>query len=234
MSQPFVIVLTGTIVPNSTLVEHRDFRQRRLEYLKAINYYRRFSTVYFLENSSYDLQADQEFSSLQNVKIRKFPVSKFYQLGKGYQEFEMLDNWVRSEKLMPSRWVKITGRYIITNFAEIFSDCIRSDSDEIIIEQRLWPSTEARTELFCISTATYENSLLGIYNLCDDSKGVWIEHVVRSKIRAVERVRTFKALPLIVGVSGTTGVALSVGWRKRLKYYLYPALSIVSRRYRLL
>ena len=53
MDNDIAIVLTATIIPNSILTEHSDFILRRAEYLKAIEYYKKYANVFFLENSSY-------------------------------------------------------------------------------------------------------------------------------------------------------------------------------------
>ena len=94
------IVLTGTIVPNSNFTTYTNPQVRRAEYLAAIHYYSGFAPVYFLENSAYDLASDPEFISSEDVAIRKFPVSKFAERGKGFQEFEMLDAWLNQKSIL--------------------------------------------------------------------------------------------------------------------------------------
>lgn len=233
MSYAPSVVLTGTIVPNAIFVAHGDFRERRDEYLQAIEYYRRFAPVYFLENSSYDIFADKDFFKYENVMVRKFPLSEHFDKGKGYQEFEMIDRWVCSEKSIPSRWIKVTGRYIFSNFEDIYSDCLGS-SDHIIIEQRIPPAKIARTDLFCVSTSFYCDTFLGLYRGCDDSKGRWIEHLVREKLQHVGGFRTFRIMPLGQGVSGSTGAVFSAGLRKRLKSIVYRLASVFCKKYRLI
>ena len=83
------LVLTATIVPNDALGSHVDWQMRRREYLAALEFYRAASTVYFLENSSYDLLADRDFCELEGVALRKFEPSPDTQYGKGYLEFEL-------------------------------------------------------------------------------------------------------------------------------------------------
>ena len=72
------IVLTGTITPNTNLVNnHLDPQARRNEYLAAINFYRQFGEVYFLENSIYPLDRDPDFQDIPNVFIRNFQYQFF-------------------------------------------------------------------------------------------------------------------------------------------------------------
>jgi hypothetical protein len=106
------IVLTGTIIPNTTLhTQYVDPEARRQDYLNAIHFYRNFAPVYFLENSSYDLKGDRAFQAIPKVTVHQFNASSPAR-GKGFQEFEMLDQWIAIEPNLPKRWVKITGRYL--------------------------------------------------------------------------------------------------------------------------
>ena len=72
------IVLTGTIVPNAIKTVHRNWKVRRNEYLEAITYYKKFSKVYFIENSHYDISHDSEFSSDERFKYFKFATANGY------------------------------------------------------------------------------------------------------------------------------------------------------------
>jgi hypothetical protein len=232
MNDNISIVLTGTIVPNAIRVEHTDFQRRRDEYLRAIEYYHEFAPVYFLENSTYDVMGDREFFKYDNVHIRKFPVSNNYHKGKGYQEFEMLDNWFNTEQLLPSRWIKITGRYIVVNFEDIFRDCINNYLYDLIIEQRILPSKIAHTDVFYVTSLFYRDHFIGVYQDSDDSRGKYIEHIIRERIRRIDRFRTFKMMPLISGINGSTGEALLISNKKRLKYQIRKMIYIIYKKYR--
>ena len=111
------IVLTGTIIPDAIKTVHRNWKVRRNEYLGAIRYYKKFSKVYFIENSHYDISHDGEFSSNERFQCFKFGASEEFERGKGYQEFQMLDEFVKAG-LEENSFIKVTGRYIYKNFAE--------------------------------------------------------------------------------------------------------------------
>ena len=202
------IVLTGTIVPNASFTVINDPSRRRQEYLDAIRYYSQFAPVHFLENSSHELSSDADFISSARVTIRQFPVSLFARKGKGYQEFEMLDSWVSSNKNPPRRWVKITGRYIVRNISDILMDCRRAESYAFIIDL-CGRSKIARTHLFYAETDAYRNYLLDSYRECNDESGDWIERVLFNKIRGWDerRTRTFSLEPNVTAVSGSTGAS---------------------------
>ena len=147
MNTEIPIVLTGTIIPNTNIrMKHLDAEKRRKEYLNCINYYRNFAPVYFLENSSYPVEEDLEFTSIPNVEIRKFPVSSFPEKGRGFQEFEMIDSFIKNEKNIPNKFLKITGRYFYTNIKDILIDI-----------SFLWEITINIRSIFALSSSSWKN-----------------------------------------------------------------------------
>jgi hypothetical protein len=209
MNPDIAILLTGTIIPHSSFVVHADPKLRRDEYITAIKYYSQFCPVYFLENSEYDIFADPEFFSCTNVTIRKFPVSAEYSRGKGFQEFEMIDKWIETEKTPPRRIIKITGRYIINNFHQIFSEC-RNVEEEISLIDLYYKSKGAISSLFSITWDNYIRYFKGAYLECDDQKGLWIERILFKKITSSNlKTRFFQNEPHVYGISGSTGTKLS-------------------------
>lgn len=203
------IVLTGTITPNAPFTVHNDPQIRRREYLEAINFYRKFAPVYFLENSGYPLIDDAEFNQFSNVMLRPRPRSTSPERGKGYQEFEMLDGWLADEPDQPRRWLKITGRYLYRNFARLLDDCHREQQAQIIID-RCALSRIARSYLFYIESDFYRDHLAGIYRECQDDAGEWIERVLYRHLAKLPdlKARIFSLEPRLTGVSGTTGSSI--------------------------
>jgi len=184
--QKIVIVLTGTIVPNVIInSKHNDAYKRRNEYLDCIRFYTQFSKVYFLENSSYSLEEDSEFKDIPNLVIRKFLPSLFPERGKGFQEFEMLDKWIETEKDLVEKFVKITGRYLYPNFNSIWKECHQNTGRKILINQYLL--AQAGVELFFTDTNFYRENFLGLYHYSDDMKGVNIDMCVYKKLNSLSK-----------------------------------------------
>jgi hypothetical protein len=218
MTSDISILLTGTIIPHSSFVVHSDPNLRRDEYIVAIKYYSQFCPVYFLENSEYDIFADPEFLSCTNVTVRKFPVSTQYSRGKGFQEFEMIDKWFETEKNPPRRIIKITGRYIIKNFQQIFSECCNVEEDICLIDLYRKPKV-AISSLFSITRDNYFRYFKGIYQECDDQKGFWIERILFKKITSSNlKTRFFQHEPQVYGISGSLGTILS---GRKINYIIY-------------
>ena len=233
MTKQLSIVLTATILPNAIRTEYSDFMLRRAAYLKAIDFYQEYSDVYFLENSAYDLASDVDFFKYKNVHIRKFSPSKFYAKGKGYQEFEMLDSWLNTEKLVPSRWIKISGRYLVSDFDKVFAECLNENKYNLIIEQKLLSGRGALTDVFYVTSEFYKRCFLGIYQFSDDATDIFIEHVVYETLQNSDEFRLFREIPMVTGISGSTGLALDITLKRKLKREIRNFLYRFNNKYRI-
>lgn len=232
-TKDLAIVLTGTIVPNNRYARHPNPQQRRAEYLEAICYYRRFARVCFLENSSYSLASDPEFVESPDVSILKLPLSMLPEKGKGYQEFEMLDAWLETEREIPLRWIKVSGRYIYRDFERLLGDCLREPSWHMVIDQHRC-SRMAKTSVFYVETAYYRANLAGLYRDCDDDTGEWVERVLYRRLASLREreVRIFSVEPDVVGTSGSTGASLEDGrLRHSVKRLLRKLNFSIDKRY---
>lgn len=201
------IVLTGTIIPNDTKAAHRDWEMRRREYLDAIKYYKKFSQVYFLENSHYDLSHDAEFTGDEKFQCFKFRGSKQSKVGKGHQEFQMLDEFV-SQKLNNDCFVKVTGRYIYENFDEIFSFILREKCKYDVIIDAFIRSRIALTSLFYVKKNTYLQCFQNSYLEMDDSEGIYAEHVIYRALKAPCLYTFFPRAPILNAITGTEGLKI--------------------------
>ena len=203
-SESLAIVLTGTIIPNTALyTKHFDAEARRREYLAAIHLYLKFAPVIFLENSSYNLSQDTAFESVRGLTVYQL-ISPEPEKGKGFQEFNMLDQWIQTEANLPKRWIKITGRYFYPEFEKIWQECC-TQQVSLIINQYLF-ANRADTALFCINTEFYREYLLNLYSQCDDAEGRFIETVLSKRLRKIPRshYRRFMNHVICTGISGHT------------------------------
>ncbi|MBF0485472.1 MAG: hypothetical protein HQL16_03045 [Candidatus Omnitrophica bacterium] len=225
------IVLTGSITPNIS-ISHMDPVKRRQEYLKAIKYYANFAKVYFLENSTYPLLTDQEFLGLKNCVLRKIPLSAHPERGKGYQEFEMLTHWVKTEVVLPDRFIKITGRYHVLNFKDIFKECLAQPSPCFLIDCLKYKAL-ALTWLFCIETQMYQEKLHDLYLGCNDDAGDWVERILfRRLFKGNIEFSFFRNEPKIARIDGTTGCLIRPpAVRHWVKAFLRCANRVFDKKY---
>jgi len=225
------IVLTGTIIPNAIKVVHCDWRKRRTEYLDAIKFYKKFSKVYFIENSHYDLLYDSAFSNDERFQCFKFEASKEFERGKGYQEFEMLDEFVKAG-LEEDSFIKVTGRYIYKNFGKILSLIMSEDGKYELVIDTFIRRKVALTTLFYVRRETYLQHFQDRYLEMDDSKGIWAEHVIYRILKNVGSYACLPRAPILNAISGSTGETIRMndhGAKLRVKdvqRILFRALNI--------
>jgi hypothetical protein len=220
------IVLTAAIIvstgPNA--VTEADIRKQ--QYLTALRYYSRFAPVYFLENSGYDLLNDAEFTAIPGVRLRQIPAQANEGRGKGYREFHSLDLWYDAEAQPPARVLKITGRYLFANIADLLAEC-RDTPEDVLLFDRYGGDQMALTYIFSVSAAGYAKYLRGLYREVNDPDGVWIEHVVyRALAKHGAQCRLFRHEPDIGGISGSSGQEMRAG---RFKFFLKQAARSVNR-----
>jgi hypothetical protein len=230
VSADVAILLTGSIAPAVAFVALNDIAERRKQYLSALHFYRNFAPVYFLENSDYDVSRDPQFSDLSGVKIRKFEMLPDKGRGKGYQEFAMVDRWYDTEPTPPSRFLKITGRYILRNVVNLLAECRCAPKDTLLIDE--YPGRRvALTSVFSADWKRYGQVMKGLYRQMDDSAGTWAEHVFYRALMREAGVQSFANEPDLAGISGSTGAALEDSrWKWAAKQISRTANRTITKR----
>ncbi len=196
------IIITGTIVPQSNFVRIRDWRERRGQYIHALRFFCRDYGVIFLENSAYDFSCDNGFDidNLTIIKLRDAD-SAGYELGKGHQEFKMLDAFLATGDA-PSRFIKLSGRRTLKQIAYFQHNYARSTCQWF----DLWQNDGfADTTFFCCDRNFYNAHLRGLYLLANDASGAIIEKIVYQALVQVPGIRFHPVTPLYEGVHGTSG-----------------------------
>jgi hypothetical protein len=175
------IIITGTLTPNVKIFEPENPQIRQKQYLDVLSYYqKKFSEpIYFLENSSYDFSNDDGFNKLfdSGIQLIKFPLSNKTYEGKGYQEFQMIDQFIKESSSDYSSFVKITGRYKFHNIKNL-TDFSWNGLVIDIYRRYKW----AVTNIFCSTYDFYQKYLKDIYSEVNDSHGQSIERRIYKKI----------------------------------------------------
>jgi hypothetical protein len=202
------IVLTGTIIPQAIYTKYAEAHQRRLEYLTAINFYRKFAPVFFLENSLFDMASDQEFKQEKDFSPIKIAIDRDFSKGKGYQEFQTLDTFV-SKHFQGNAFIKITGRYIFKNFSAIYR-CLESNpAKECVVMDIHTRRKVAITSIFYSTKDFYLRWLYGKCKQMDDSKDIWAERIYFKELLHNPEVTFFSRKPLLTVQEGSTGLFIN-------------------------
>lgn len=197
------VILTGTV---DTL---GDVKRRREEYMTGIDYYgkRLKGDVYFLENSSYDFEADRDFSELlarYEIKLVKMKRERDEAKGKGYQEFSKLDRFVEKWGEAYDSFAKINGRYLVKNAEKLYD----LPCDKMIIDRHRKMKVGV-TGFFICDMAFYSKKIKGLYKKADDRKNYFIEHALYALLEKEKNgVAIFPENPEYEGRSGSYGGSL--------------------------
>ena len=192
-------------MPNVPDILQSDVQRRRDEYLAALRFYRTELDlpIFFLENSSYDVEGDEDFQNLfeQGIELMKFPPSKHPEKGKGYQEFEVLDQAVSQLSEQYASIIKVTGRYIVENIKQLAGLSVSGIVADLHRKMEV-----AITGCFIADRKFYTEYFAGLYQSCNDENGDWIERVLYQTIKQKElwaRVDLFPENPIYKGVPGS-------------------------------
>ena len=201
------VLITGTIVPNVSLhgregqtaakrAEYENVASRRARYLENLRWYasKLELPIYFLENSVYDFESDGEIQDLfggEQLHLMRLPVSAAADRGKGYQEFEMIDEAVLRLAGTHEAFVKVSGRYLFRNVQHLFPKRLPGIAIDLLRRPRV-----AITSVFACRFDFYRAHLAGAYREADDARGWWIERELYSRLSGAA-LRS-EARPLLV------------------------------------
>ena len=199
------VLITGTIAPNVPDILRSDVQRRRVEYLDALRFYRAELDlpIFFLENSSFDVEGDEDFRQLfeQDIELVKFEPSEHPEKGKGYQEFEVLDHAIDQLSAQFTSIIKVTGRYKVENIKQLARHMINGIMADLHRKKEV-----AITGCFIADRKFYAEYIAGLYRKCNDENGDWIERVLYRTIKKQdlwEHVDLFPENPIYTGVPGS-------------------------------
>jgi len=239
--KPFnVLLLTATITPPSgvPLLERTDPQLRLQDYEKALQFYLQFvnkgiDAIIFAENSNSDVSSlksiVEQFGLADAVEFLVFdgldyPIS----YGRAYGEFNLINYTMRNSQTIAIHqdnllvW-KITGRYLIRNFAQIMAH--KPSNIDIYVNSRKIPILWADMYLLVWTIKGHETFLRNILNdlVAESTLQVQPEQVfmnlLEQNLGNLKVQRRFNVTPLIDGTRGSDNQNYSQGGNLR-KYYI--------------
>lgn len=234
------LIITSTVYINSTLTVLIDEKERVKQYLESILFYLKskfIDQIIICDNSNFDYsQFDSFFNSFSTINIEylnfKGNRDKIFVQGKGYGEGEIIEYIFKNSvflKKAGKSFLKVTGRIKVTNI----DDVIRFSKDD---EDYFQPAGSnpfknlkaIDTRFYQCTFNTFEKYLIDQYNKVNDNKGVFLEHCYYN-LSILEGIKfaTFNILPIIEGVSGSTGVSYNEG---RIKLIVKKTLFFIAKK----
>lgn len=210
-----LLLITGCVsVADSTpFVAVRKKNERLNQYLETLKWAidcSPFDTILFCENSGCDFNFYEYIETLKLSKIKKFEYLSFIgnreecdKKGKGYGEGEIIayamghSQYLRKEKY----FYKITGKLKVTNIEEL----IINDSHSYFMRycDRVG---KVDTKFYKLLLSDYNRGINMAYVNVNDQKGDFLEKVYFDVMkRNGIKYKSFRRIPVIEGISGTTG-----------------------------
>lgn len=226
-----VLLLTATVDPGATINTRRhDPAERLRDYRTALRAWILHGPCRHLvlcESSGCPAEAFADLTALAMQCDRQLEYHSFRQdfpahLGKGYGEICILAHALARSQLLAaaSMVLKGTGRYRVANADRLARQCAIEPAAVVCdLRENL---TAADCRWFAATPAFLRDYLLPRQQLCDDSRGSFLEHVLARAVHAAiadgHAWRLPQVLPRVLGIAGTNGRAIRTSWSKRLRH----------------
>jgi len=185
--------------------------------------------IIFIENSGYNLETfHQEAKRFPEKKIEIISTNLNNtfekKLGKGYGEYLCLKE-VFEKSIIANEtdfFLKITGRYYIKNFDDIYEDFYKRKSDiQIYLKDNL---TFADTNIFGGSKVFFSDFVIPFSSNTNDTNGIFIEHcIAKAALSGINKnliFNHFSVYPDIEGIIGTNNKKIKNNIFKKIKLFL--------------
>ena len=211
-----ILLITGTINVDSDLafVSLKETEERLEQYIYSIKYaiqnYEEITHVIFCENSGYNYNYDFLYDIAEkygkSLTVLSFEGnSKMVALkGKGYGEGEIIRFALENDRILfdSQCFYKLTGRLVVENMNNV----MKKTKEENAFFACNYKKNQrfVTTHFYKVNTAFYKKELMSSYMRVNDKIGFFLEHVFFDVLRGLN-IKSFGVLPIINGVSGTTG-----------------------------
>ena len=221
MSRP-TLLLTATVAPSGVVPKLylNDPADRIADYRRALRFWSSraelFRQVVWFENSGH-LAAHQlagEFTATVSARINPAPAYP-EQLGKGYGEALILEQYSREHDDVAGYVVKCTGRLCVPN---IYSVIQGLDSKPDLIVRLSQQLTYVDSRLFAVSSKLLPELAKGLKDGVDDSRSMYLEHALARRVLGLigqgASIGFWPVPPRFQGRSGSTGHTYDSMWQQ--------------------
>ncbi|MCD8013364.1 MAG: hypothetical protein LUG99_09340 [Lachnospiraceae bacterium] len=208
-----LLLITGciSVSADTPFVRVRKEEERLEQYLATLKWALTsspFDEIIFCENSCYDYDFEAFCQSLNNKKRFEYLTfegdrNKTVKFGKGYGEGEIIKYAPNNSKFLKHRpfFYKITGKLIVDNIYDVASNT--TENRFMNYCERI---DKVDTKFYKVRTEDYIKYLQDAYYEVDDTNNMYLERVIRKYLKENNiKYKSFSCIPIIVGVSGTTG-----------------------------
>ncbi len=232
-----VLILTSCIKPKDIpFLERSSDKDRLNDYKIAFEKWcenKLVDQLILIENSGYDLKFFHDIANNfpeKKIEIISANLNDTFDksLGKGYGEHLCFKEILNKSKLFNESkfFIKITGRYYVKNYNNIFDEFKRKQSEIFVyIKNNL---TYADSHVFGGTTYFFSNYVIPISAKVNDSKNILMENcLAKSVLTGIKDNLSFKSIetyPIIQGIIGTNNKEIKNNIFKRIKLYFFGKL----------
>lgn len=228
MENNICLLLTSTISPEDfPFVGRKGVTNRENDYFLAASFYSKFNLpIVFIDNSDYrsdrikkviSTAPESEYLSFKSIESSK---------GKGHGELEILKYGLKNSTILlqHKNIIKISGRYIISNFLEFYTKLNLNSSTHYCNYSRNYSWSDTR---IMILNLEYINRYLfpTMDQLLDEPNYSRFEGVYAKAIHLFQYdggvVSLWPVYPFYDGVKGDNGKQIKFSLIKKFKYYLF-------------
>ena len=230
MAKP-ILLLTATISPGGMINTARaDPAQRTADYLAALTKWVDDGPCDHLVLCESSSAPESIFAGLQERARQRGRILEYHSfqqdfpphLGKGYGESGIMGHALAHSPALQSASVilKATGRYWVANAGKLLEQAV-AEPAAIICDLRAY-LTEADCRWFAVTPHFLRTYLLPRREQCNDSTGVFMEHVLAQAIHAAMadglRWRLPRTLSQVEGIGGTRQKRIRTSVSKHLRH----------------
>jgi len=228
----YSIILTACINPiDIPFLKYTSVKDRLKDYENAFNKWCEnihVQKIIFIENSGYNLEnfhnVAKKFPNKQ-IEIISSNLNNTFEkkLGKGYGEYLCLKEVFDKSNIANKTdfFLKISGRYYIKNFSNIYKDFYKKKSDiQIYLKDNL---TYAETNIFGGSKVFFTDYVIPFSSKTNDTGKIFIEHcIAKAALSAINNnliFNHFTVYPDIEGIIGTNNKKIKNNIFKKIKLF---------------
>lgn len=216
-----ILFLTGCVDPKGmafTALNNPEIR--RQQYIDTLNWYLDNTSlpILFVENTNVDLSNEFRHNLIQGrLEILTFDGNNYDRsLGKGYGEARIMQYGFEHSNFLlheDAVIIKVTGRFICKNIEDLVKRYNCSNTIYANIGKDDWGGNIASSVFVIAPSEFWKNIFLPRREELNDSKFFHFEHLLYESLCTWSndggRHREFWILPVMIGVSGTSGKKIS-------------------------
>tara|TARA_R110002012_G_scaffold321984_1_gene553074 strand:- start:17910 stop:18632 length:723 start_codon:yes stop_codon:yes gene_type:complete len=223
-----ILLLTSTISPQDWhFVGRKGIDEREEDYFLALSFYSKFNLpIVFIDNSGhFSKRINSVISNISESEYLTF-LSNHSNKGKGHGELEIIKYAFENSKLINKydNIIKISGRYIISNFIHFLSNLTFNNKIHCCNYSRRFSWVDTR--IMILDHYFINNYLFPTMDkFLDEPSSIFFERVYARSIHLFQydggKILLWPTYPFYNAINGENGRSIKFSFFKKIKYRLF-------------